>query len=129
MKKTQSRLLILHKLDQKNQHRGTPPPVAAGVPHYSISLLQQKPRVRFARKSDAVISMKVTTCPTQEVFIDPFPLELESLFSEDDLASTTFSSKNATTVEPVSALVEPTEWSMLVEDIKGFISGYKWTAK
>ena len=80
-------------------------------------------RVRFARKSDAVISMKVTTCPTQEVFNDPFPLELESLFWEHNLQvlSTTFSSTKATTVEPINTLVELTEWSMLVQDTRALL--------
>lgn len=34
------------------------------------------------------ISMKVTPCTTNEVFVDPFPKDLESLFLEDDAVST-----------------------------------------
>ncbi|MCJ1348928.1 hypothetical protein MMC31_007161, partial [Peltigera leucophlebia] len=66
--------------------------------------------------------MQVISCPTQEAFVDPFPLELESLLSEEDEVSTKFSSKNTATVEMMNALVEPTEWSTLVEDTRALLA-------
>ncbi len=38
--------------------------------------------------------MKVTTCPTEEVFEDPFPQDLESLFLKEDIVSTKSSSED-----------------------------------
>ena len=66
--------------------------------------------------------MQLIPCPTKEVFVDPSPLELESLLSEEDAVSTKFSSKNKTTVAPINALVESTEWSMLFENTRALLA-------
>lgn len=118
--KTQSRLLILHKRDEGNEQCGRPPPITTDVLPSPIPRLRQRPRVHFEKRSN-VISMQLIPCPTREVFKDPFPLELESLFSEEDSVSAKFSSKDTATVEPINALVEPTEWSMLVEDTRALL--------
>ena len=73
--KTKSRLLIVHKHDQGNKQRGRPPPITTKVLSSPIPLLRQRPRVHFAKRSDA-ISMQLIPCPTKEVFVDPFPLDL-----------------------------------------------------
>lgn len=100
-----------------SEHEQIDKPLSVTTQAYSTSFprfLQQKSRVRFAIKSDA-ISMKVTTCPTEEVFEDPFHQDLESLFLKEDAVSAKSSSKDTTTVEAMNTLVEPIE---LVEDTK-----------
>lgn len=56
------------------------------------------------------------------MFVDPFPQDLESLFSEEDAVSAEFSSKDTTTLEAVNAPVETTEGSMLVEDTRALLA-------
>lgn len=68
-----------------------------------------------------ILQERVTTCPTQEVFKDPFPKDLASLFLEEDTVAET-SSEDTTTVEPINILVEPTEWSTLVENTKALLA-------
>lgn len=119
--KTQSRLSISHKRYQENEQRGRPPPITLQVSPFSILLLRQRPRLHFEKKSGA-LSMQVISCPTQEVFVDPFSLELESLFSEEDTVSAKFSSKDTATVEPINTSVKPIEWLMLVEDTRALLA-------
>ena len=70
--------------------------------------------------------MKVTTCPTKEVFEDPFPQNLESLFLKEDIASTKSSSEDKTTAEVINALVKPTESAEDTKALLADISG-QWT--
>lgn len=118
---TQSRLLVVQNNDQQHdQFSGAPSITTRACPTSLPRFLKQRPRVHVAKKRD-VISTQVIPCPTQEVFVDPFPLELESLFLEEGAISAKFSSKDATTMEPINALVEPTEWSILVEDTRALL--------
>ena len=64
----------------------------------------------------------MTTCPTQEVFEDPFPQDLEFLFLEEDAAPAKSPSEDTTTAEPINTLVKPTEWSMSVEDTRALLA-------
>lgn len=119
--KTQSRLSILYKRYQENEQHGRPPSITLQVSPFSIPLLRQRPRLHFEKKSGA-FSMQVISCPTQEVFVDPFSLELESLFSEETTVSAKFSSKDTATVEPINISVKPIEWLMLVEDTRALLA-------
>lgn len=57
----------------------------------------------------------MTTCPTEDVFKNPFPQDLGSLFLKEDAFSAKLSSKDTNTVEAMNGLAEPNE---LVEDMK-----------
>lgn len=59
--------------------------------------------------------MKVTSYTTQEVFVDPFPGDLETLFLEKDTVSTGFTIKGKDTVKQKNALIGDTEWPALVD--------------
>lgn len=112
-------MLFVHKINSEHEQIDKPPSVTTQAYPTSLPrLLQQKPRVRFAKKSDA-ISMKMTTSPTKEVFEDPFPQDLESLFLKEDVVSTKSSSEDTTTAEVINALVKPTE---SVEDTKALLA-------
>ena len=71
------------------------------VPQKSQQILQPR---SDAEKSDT-ISMKVTPFTTQEVFVNPFPQDLESLFLEKDAVSTKFAIKDKNIVKHKSTLV------------------------
>lgn len=58
--------------------------------------------------------MEMTPCAIQEVFVDPFPQDLESLSLEEDAVSAEFAIKDTTTVKHKSALIEDTESPILV---------------
>lgn len=68
------------------------------VPQKSQQILQPR---SDAEKSDT-ISMKATP---QEVFVNPFPQDLESLFLEKDAVSTEFAIKDKNIVKHKSTLV------------------------
>lgn len=53
--------------------------------------------------------MKVTTCPTEDVFKNPFPQDMESLFLKEDAFSAKPSGKDTNTMDAMNALAEPTE--------------------
>ena len=111
--KSQSRLLFVHKNNSEHEQMAKPLPVITqAYPTCLPRLLQQKPRVHFAKKSDT-ISMKVTACPTEKVFEDPFPQDLESLFLKEDVVSAKSSSEDTTIAEAINAFVESIK---LVED-------------
>lgn len=63
--------------------------------------------------------MKGTTCPTEDVFKNPFPQDLESFSLKEDAFCAKSSSKDTNTVEAMNALAEPTE---LVEDMKEMLA-------
>lgn len=58
--------------------------------------------------------MKVTPYTTQEVFVDPFSQDLETLSLEKDAVSTEFSIEHKDTVKHESTLIEDTKWPVLV---------------
>ena len=61
--------------------------VSTEVQHMVPSVPQKSqhiPQPRFDAEKSDTISMKVTPFPTQEVFVDFFPQDLESLFLEED---------------------------------------------
>ena len=116
-------MLFVHKINSEQGQIEKPLSVTTQAYPTSLRrLLQRKPRARFANKSNT-ISMKATTCPTEEVSEDPFPQDLESLFLKADVVSTKSSNEDKTTAEVKNALVKPTESA---EDYKRLASGYKW---
>ena len=67
-------------------------------------------------EKSATTSMKVALSTRQEVFVDPFPKDLETLFLEEDTLSSEIAIKDENTVKHTSTLVEDTQWSVLGND-------------
>lgn len=95
----------------------TPTEIQHTIPSVSQKS-QQIPQPQFDAEKDDSISMKVTPFTTQEVFVDPFPEDLESLCLGEDVASAEFAIKDENTMENKSTLVEDTMWSVLVNDTR-----------
>lgn len=64
-------------------------------------------------ENNKIISIKVTFCTMEAIFVDFFPRDLKILFLEKDVVFTRFTINNQDTVKHESAMMENTKWPAL----------------